>query len=345
MPGNKTLVLVSRPNGPLAPDHFAIVDKEIPALAEGQIKVRNFYASLDPGIRKTLGEDKSYWQPTPLGAALTANTVGRVLESRHAGFQPGDLVFGTGAMQEISVYTPGKMCWKLPPDSRLPLSAHVSILGGTGLTAYFGLLDVGKPQAGETVLVSGAAGAVGSIVGQIAKIKGCRVIGIAGGPEKTRRVVEKYGFDGVIDYRGKSREDLQAAIAELCPDGVDLYFDNIGGIQLDAALSQMKWRGRVAVCGLISEYERTEGSGQIMHNLFSIVAKTLRVEGFLSFVYHQQFREAQRELEQWILEGRLVYDDYIREGIESAPEAFMALFSGANNGKVMVRIAAPDDAI
>ena len=338
MPGNKTLVLASRPLGALSRDNFEIVHAEVPALEEGQIKVRNLFASLDPGIRKTLGEDESYWQPTPLGAALTANTVGEVLESRHPGFAPGDRVTGTATMQEISVYTPGPMCWKLPADSSLPPSTGIGILGATGLTAYFGLLAVGKPKAGETVLVSGAAGAVGSVVGQIAKIKGCRVIGIAGGPEKTQRLIDKYGFDGAIDYRGKSREDLEAAIAELCPNGVDLYFDNVGGIQLDAALSRMNWQGRIAICGLISEYDNG-GGGQVMHNLFSIVAKTLRIEGFLSFVYHEQFPQALREMEQWILEGRLAYDEYIEDGIEAAPDVFMTLFSGANSGKAMVRIA------
>ena len=337
MAGNPTLILVSRPQGMLSESNFEIVDRDIPAPAEGEILVRNHYASLDPGIRKLLGETSGYWVPTALGDPLTSNTAGEVIESRHPDFRPGDLVTGTGALQAYSAYAPGPMCRKISPDSRLPLSTSLSILGATGLTAYFGLLDCGAPKAGETVLVSGAAGAVGSAVGQIAKIKGCRAVGIAGGPVKTARLVEEFGFDAAIDYRGKTREALEADIRAACPDGVDVYFENVGGIQLDAAIACMNWKGRVPVCGLISEYNLS-GPPERMHNLFNIVAKNLRVEGFLAHTYCAQFDEALREMEQWISEGRLVYREHIEDGIEAAPSVFIKLFTGQNEGKTLVRI-------
>ncbi len=338
MGGNKALVLVSRPAGMLSVDNFNVVDIDVPTPEDGQILVRANYASLDPGIRKTLAETNTYWVPTPLGAALTSNIVGKVIESRHPVCNGGDLVAGSGQLQQYSTFAPGPMCWKLNPDSKLPISTGLGILGATGLTAYFGLLAVGDPKPGETVLVSGAAGAVGSAVGQIAKIKGCRAVGIAGGPEKTLRLVEEFGFDAAIDYRGKSREELQAEIAAACPAGVDVYFDNVGGIQLDAALANMNWKGRIPVCGLISEYNLT-GAPDPMVNLFSIVGKTLRVEGFLAFTYAEQFPEALRELEQWVLEGRLAYREHIEEGVEAAPSVFVKLFTGQNDGKTLVHIA------
>ncbi|WP_221796177.1 NADP-dependent oxidoreductase [Aquisediminimonas sediminicola] len=331
MAGNKTVVLVSRPAGMVSEDIFAVADLDVPTVEDGQILVRNQYASLDPGIRKTLAETNTYWVPTPLGAPLTANVVGEVIESRHPGFQSGDLVVGTGQLQEISAFAPGPMCWKIDPASELPLSASLGILGATGLTAYFGLIEVGQPKVGETVLVSGAAGAVGSAVGQIAKIKGCRVVGIAGGPVKTKRLVEEFGFDAAIDYRGKTREQLEAEIRLHCPNGVDVFFDNVGGIQLDAALANMNWKGRMAICGLISEYN-LDGPPAPMQNLFSIVGKTLRVEGFLSFVYADLFPQALREMEQWIKEGRLVWREHVEDGIESAPGVFvMGAFSCSAN--------------
>lgn len=330
-------MLASRPSGKLSAGNFAVVDGDVPRPDEGQILVRNQYASLDPGIRKLLGETSGYWTPTPLGAPLTANTVGEVVESRHPKFRAGDLVVGTAALQQFSAYAPGPMCWAIDRNSPLPPSASLGILGAIGVTAYFGLLDVGKPQPGETVLVSAAAGAVGSAVGQIAQIKGCRSVGIAGGPAKTRRLLDEFGFDSAIDYRGKSREELTAAIQAACPAGVDVYFDNVGGAVLDAALACMNWRGRVPVCGLISEYDGAV-TPEPMVNLFQIVARTLRVEGFLSFTYAAQFPQAIRELTQWIQDGRLAYREHVEDGIEAAPAMFMKLFAGENEGKTVIRL-------
>lgn len=340
MPNNRTLILRSRPEGMVKVDDFDVVDRPIPTPQDGEILVQNYYASLDPGLRKMLGATDGYWIPTPLGEPMVTNTIGKVLESRHPDYKPGDLVTGTALLQEYSAYAPGPMTWKVDPASRLSLSNSLGILGATGLTAYVGLLEVGRPLKGETVLVSGAAGAVGSAVGQIAKIKGCRVVGLAGGPEKCRRLIEEFGFDGAIDYKGKTREQLTAEIRALCPQGVDVYFENVGGIQLDAALACMNWGGHIPVCGLISEYNQS-ADAEPMVNLFSIVGKVLRVEGFLSFTYKDIFPRALREIEEWILSGKLVYREHIADGIEAAPATFITLFTGQNDGKTVVKLADP----
>ncbi len=339
MSTNKTLVLQSRPQGMLRASDFAVVDRPVPSPTDGQILVRNYFASLDPGLRKMLGESDGYWVPTLLDAPLATNIVGKVVESRHPDYQPGDLVTGTSFMQEYAAFTPGPMTWKVDPAMKAPLSTNLGILGATGLTAYVGLFAVGQPQPGETVLVSGAAGAVGSAVGQMAKIKGCRAVGLAGGAEKCRRLIEEFGFDAAIDYKGKSRAELTAAIREACPNGVDIYFENVGGIQLDAALACMNWRGRIPVCGLISEYNAA--STEPMANLFSIVGKTLRVEGFLCHTFTDLFPQALRDIDQWISEGKLHYREHVEDGIEAAPGTFVKLFTGENQGKTAVRIADP----
>jgi len=338
---NKTVILKSRPLGMLSETNFEVVERPIPEPAAGELLVKNYFASLDPGVRKLLGEPEGYMVPTALGEVLRTNTVGRVLQSRHPDYADGDLVVGTGFLQEVSAFAPGPMTWKIDPKSRIALQSNLGILGAIGLTAYFGLLSVGQPKSGETVLVSGAAGAVGSAVGQIAKIKGCRVVGIAGGAEKTRRLIEEFRFDGAIDYKGKSAEQLTAAIREQCPQGVDVYFENVGGIQLDAALACMNWGGRIPVCGLISEYNRSVPP-QPMLNLFNIVAKILRVDGFLSFTYKEEFPAALRELETWVLSGKLVYREHVENGIEAAAATFVTLFTGENRGKTIVKLAELD---
>lgn len=334
---NRTLVLASRPAGMVSADNFAIADLAMPVAAEGEILIRNRYASLDPGIRKTLGEDEAYWVPTPLGAPLPANVVGEVIESRHAGFAAGDLVTGTGRIQEFSAFAPGPMCWKLPAVSALPPSTALGVAGATGLTAYFGLLHTGRPQAGETVLISGAAGAVGSAAGQMAKIQGCRVVGIAGGEAKCARLVDEFGFDAAIDYRGKSLDELTAAIRAACPGGVDVHFENVGGRHLDAALANMNMYGRIAMCGLIAEYNLSQAP-EPLHNLFAIIGKALRVEGFLCFTFAEHFPEAIARIAGWIAEGRLHFQEHIEDGLEAAAPLFVKLFDGSNEGKTIVRL-------
>ncbi len=336
---NKTLVLRTRPQGMLRAEDFAVIDRPMPVPQDGQILTRNYFASLDPGLRKMLGETDGYWVPTLLDAPLATNIVGKVIESRHPDYVPGDLVTGTSFMQEYTAFAPGPMTWKIDPAAKAPLSANLGILGATGLTAYVGLFAVGQPQPGETVLVSGAAGAVGSAVGQMAKIKGCHVVGIAGGPEKCRRLIEDFGFDAAIDYKGKSRAELTEAIRAACPAGVDVYFENVGGIQLDAALACMNWRGRIPVCGLISEYNAA--TTEPMANLFSIVGKTLRVEGFLCHTFTDLFPRARSDISQWIEDGLLKYREHVEQGIAAAPGTFVKLFTGENQGKTAVQIADP----
>ncbi len=336
MTENRNVVLKSRPKAAVSTDNFEIVDAPIPTPGEGELLVRNLYLSLDPGIRLLLGSEDGYIPPVPVGAPMGTGVLGTVVESRAPGFAAGDLVVGRGTVGEYSIVGTGAMCWKVDPKLCPTPSAALSVLGLTGLPAYFGLLDVGKPQPGETVLVSAAAGAVGSIVGQIAKIKGCRVVGIAGGAEKCRRLVEEFGFDAAVDYKGKDLAQLTAALAEACPDGVDVYFDNVGGVVLDAALSRMNWQGRIAVCGMISGYDGADAPQ--MQNLFMIVAKVLDVRGFLMFMYEDRFPQAIAELSGWIAEGKLNYRDEIFDGLEQAIPTFMRLFDGSNQGKTMVKL-------
>lgn len=337
MSNNRTIILASRPAGPLKADNFDIVDQPMPEIKEGQLLVRNLYGSLDAGTRKLFGEADGYIEPIPVGSPVGCLVLGEVVESRHPDFSSGQVVVGTGALQEYSAITPGHMSWAIDTSIKAPLSYHMSVLGSAGMTAYFGILDAGQLQDQQTVLVSAAAGAVGSLVGQIAKIKGCTVVGIAGGPDKSRRLVEDYGFDAGIDYRGKNAKALADAIGEAAPNGIDVYFDNVGGEQLDAALACMNWQGRIAACGMISEYDRADPS--TMHNLFQIVGKTLTVNGFLVFTYMEQFPVAINELAGWISEGRIKVSEDIEEGLENAVPGFLKLFSGGNTGKAMVKIA------
>lgn len=336
MAENRAIVLKSRPEAAVSAEHFEIVAVPMPVPGDGELLVRNLYLSLDPGIRLLLGSDDGYIPPVPVGAPMGTGVLGTVVESRAPGYAPGDLVVGRGTVGEYSIIGTDMMCWKVDPALCPTPSAALSVLGLTGLPAYFGLLDVGKPQPGETVLVSAAAGAVGSIVGQIAKIKGCRVVGIAGGPDKCRRLVEEFGFDAAVDYKGKDMAALSAAIAAACPEGVDVYFDNVGGIVLDAALSRMNWQGRVVACGMISGYDGADAPQ--MRNLFSIVAKVLDVRGFLMFQYESRFPEAIAELSRWIADGRLKFRDEVFDGLEQAIPTFMRLFDGSNQGKTMVRL-------
>lgn len=334
---NRSVVLQSRPSGPLSPGNFSVVDQELPDISEGQILVKNAFASLDPGVRKLLGEPDGYIEPIPIGGVLCAPAVGRVVASKDPNYKEGDIVVGTSFLQEYAAFTPGPMTWKIDSNSKVPLSNHLSALGATGMTAYFGLLEVGQPQPGETVLVSAASGAVGSIVGQIAKIKGCKVVGIAGGAEKCKRLTNEFGFDASIDYRGKSLPELVSAIRSAAPDGIDVFFDNVGGFQLDAALDCMNWKGRIPVCGLVSEYN-LEGPPPALTNLFKIVGKVLRIEGFLVFTFSDRIPQALSEMEGWINSGQIAFREEICDGIEAAVPTFLKLFDSSNSGKTMVRL-------
>jgi NADPH-dependent curcumin reductase CurA len=276
--------------------------------------------------------------PIPLGEPVRATTVGRVESSACPEYAPGDWVMGLNALEDYSLVTPGGFTAKVDVSKVASPSQFLSVFGAVGLTAYFGLLEAGQPQAGETVLVSGAAGGVGSVVGQIAKIKGCRTIGIAGGPAKCRRLLEDYHFDVAIDYRGKTLQQLSAAIAAAAPRGVNVIFENVGGDILDAGLQNLAMRARIVLCGLISEYNNAAGHVGA-RNVWQLIVKRASMHGFLIADYVPRFAEGAAQLGLWMAEGRLHVDEHIDVGLENAYAAFMKLFSGANQGKMVLKIA------
>jgi NADPH-dependent curcumin reductase CurA len=334
---NKRLLLKSRPFGLPKETDFALVEEDLPALADGSFLVRNHYCSLDPAIRGWLDDAPSYFPPIALGDPIRASTIGQVVQSRAGGFTEGDWVVGLNAIEEYSVAVPGPFISLADMSAVSKPTHYLSIFGAVGLTAYFGLLEVGKPRAGETVLVSGAAGAVGSLVGQIARIQGCRTVGIAGGAEKCARLITDYAYDAAIDYRGKSLEQLTQKIRSACPSGVDVYFDNVGGIVLDAALACISDNARIALCGMISGYNATSPQPGPT-NIWNLIAKTARMEGFLIKDYFSRFQEGAVHMGQWLAEGKLVFHEHIEQGIDNAVPAFLMLFSGQNKGKLILQI-------
>ena len=337
---NTQWVLASRPQGMVSPEHFERREEAVPAAGDGQLLVRNLELSLDPAMRGWMSDAPSYIPPVGIGEVMRGGCVAEVVQSRHPGFAEGDLVFGmfgwqTYAAADVEGAAP---VTKLPPGVS-PVAA-LSALGWTSLTAYFGLEDVGKPQPGETVVVSGAAGATGSVVGQLAKLKGCRVIGIAGGPEKCEWLTDGLGFDGAIDYR---TEDVSRRLKELCPGGINVFWDNVGGEILEAALNRLALHGRVIFCGAISGYnDPTPPPGP--RNYVNILVRRAKVEGFLVFDYVDRMPEALAELAPLVLSGKLKTREDIRQGLDAAPEALVDLFTGGNTGKLIVHIADPASA-
>ncbi|MBV8749034.1 MAG: NADP-dependent oxidoreductase [Candidatus Eremiobacteraeota bacterium] len=331
---NRRFTLAHRPVGLPKRSDWDFAAEPVRAPGEGEALVEVLYLSLDPAMRGWMNEGRSYIPPVEIGAVMRAFGVGRVVESRHPDLAPGDHVSGGLGMQEYATLD-GSHLTKI--DLRVaPLTTYVSALGGTGMTAYFGLLDVGKPAAGQTVVVSGAAGAVGSVVGQIAKIKGCRVVGIAGGADKCRYVVDELGFDAAIDYKA---EDVRKALREHAPRGIDVYFDNVGGPILDAALTNLARHARIVLCGAISQYNSTTGvTGP--SNYMSLLVTRSRMEGFVVFDYAPRYGEAAREIAGWMQAGRLVSREEIVEGIETFPDALLRLFRGENNGKLVLKVGA-----
>ena len=335
---NRQFRLVQRPRGmPVASD-FSLVEEPVPTPGPGGFVVRNHFASLDPAQRGWMDDAPSYMPPIPLNRSVTATTVGRVHASANRDFAVGDWVLGLNALEDYSVVAPGGFTSKIDIGMVPSPTLFLSGVGAVGLTAYFGLLDGLKPVTGETILVTGAAGAVGSVVGQIAKIKGCRVIGIAGGAEKCARLTGDYGFDVAIDYRGKSMTALAAEVTAAAPDGVDMIFENVGGDILDAGLMNLAMRARVLLCGLISEYNNADGKVGA-RNLWALIVKRATMQGFLIMDYVPRFAEGGAQVAQWMGEGKVRVDEDIQEGLENAFAVFMRLFSGANSGKLILRIA------
>ena len=337
MPTNHRFLLLRRPQGDPRPDDFKLVSVPVPEPAPGSFVIRNHFASLDPAQRGWMDDVPSYLPPIILGDAVRATTVGQIHASANPDYVAGDWVIGLNGIEEYSVASPGGFTSKID-ISRVPSPSYfLSAMGAVGLTGYFGLLDTAKPKSGETVLVSGAAGAVGSVVGQIAKIKGCRTIGIAGGPAKCDRLIKDYRYDAAIDYRGKSMEALAAEIARAAPGGVDIIFENVGGDVLDAGLMNMAHAARIVLCGLISEYNSAQGKIGA-RNIWQLIVKRATMHGFLIADYVPRFAEGSMQIAQWIAEGKLRIDEHIVADIDNAYQAFMMLFRGANEGKLVLKI-------
>ena len=339
MKKNRCLLLSRRPKDDLLPGDFSLVSRPIPILKEGELLVRNLYCGLEPAMRLWMNAE-SYAEPIQLDETIRCLSVCRVEQSRNDEFQKGDHLVAMAALEDYSVITGGGFTRKIDLSEGIPLSNYLSLFGPIGMTAYFGLLDIGKPKQGETVLVSGAAGAVGSLVGQIAKIKGCRTIGIAGGTRKCRRLIEEFGFDASLDYKNKELLELMAAIRKNCPDGVDIYFDNVGGIILDAALGCINPFARIVACGMISQYNQQQPA-PVFSNIWQIVAKTATMRGFLGRYYLDRFPEAMADLKRWSAEGNIHAREHIEVGLEKFYTAFMRLFKGTNQGKMILQIS-PD---
>ena len=337
MTENRRFILAQRPVGDPRASDFELRSEPLPELAEGQFLIRNHYASLDPAMRGWMDDVPSYMPPIPLGAAVRASTIGVVEQSRAEGFPVGQWVLGLNAIEDYSVGVTGGFTQPIDPGAVPAVTNYLSILGAVGMTAYFGLLEVCEPKPGDTVLVTGAAGAVGSLVGQIAKIQGCRVIGIAGGAEKCARLTERYGFDAAIDYHGKDLAALTAAIHTEAPDGLDVIFENVGGDILDAGLNNLRHGARIGLCGLISEYNSTERVGA--RNLWQLIVHRASIRGLLVADYVARFGEGGAAMAAWAAEGKLVVDEHIDEGIENAFPAFMRLFEGSNQGKMILKLA------
>ena len=329
---NRQFRLAARPVGMPKRSDWELTSEPVPEPRDGEVLVELLYLSLDPAMRGWMNEGRSYVPPVKIGEVMRALGAGRVVASRHPGFATGDHVTGTLGMQEYACVD-GRELTKVD-TSVAPLTAYLGALGMTGMTAYFGLLDVGAARAGDTVVVSGAAGAVGSIAGQIAKIGGCRVIGIAGGAEKCRYIVEELQFDAAIDYKSVN---VAKALREHAPHGIDVYFDNVGGDILDAALANLARHARVVVCGAISQYNSTTGT-RGPSNYMSLLVTRSRMQGFVIFDFADRYGEAVRALAGWMAEGRLVSREDVVSGFTTFPDALLKLFSGDNTGKLVLQV-------
>ena len=334
---NRRFLLVRRPSGTPVPEDFSFVEEAVPEAPEGGFVVRNCYASLDPAQRGWMDDAPSYMPPIPLGDPVRATTVGVVSASNNPDYAVGDWVMGMNALEDYSVNQPGGFTAKIDVSQVDTPSRFLSAMGAVGLTAYFGLTDVAKPKPGETLLVSGAAGAVGSAVGQIGKIMGCRTIGIAGGQDKCRRLIEDYGYDVAIDYKGKSVEALAEEIRQAAPGGADVIFENVGGDVMDAELMNLAKHARIVLCGMISEYNSPTKIG--VRNLWQVLAQQATLYGYLVIDYVPRFAEGGAVMAGWMAEGKLRIDEDVQTGLENAFPAFMRLFTGANTGKLVLKIA------
>lgn len=332
--GNRRLVLAARPQGKVDASTIRLEQDEVPSAGEGEALARVRYLSIDPTIRTWMDDAPGYLPPIAIGEVIRSGGVAEVLESNSPQYEVGQLLFGMTGWQDYAIADEAARTMQPLPAGVAPATA-LSVLGITGLTAYFGMLDVGRLAEGDVVVVSAAAGATGSTAGQIARIKGAaKVIGIAGGAEKCAYVTERLGFDAAIDYKS---EDVAARLREEAPDGIDLYFDNVGGPILEACLAQLAMRGRIVLCGAIASYNDRSGA-RGPANYTMLIIRRGRMEGFLILDYAARFPEAQRELAGWLADGRLSSAEHVVEGLENAPEALNLLFTGGNVGKVIVKL-------
>jgi len=335
---NRRIVLASRPLGAPRAEHFRLEEQELPALAAGQLLLRTLYLSLDPYMRGRMSDAPSYAPAVALGAVMVGGTISRVQASQHPHFAPGELVLASSGWQDYAV-SDGTGLRKL--DAQMPRpSLALGVLGMPGFTAYVGLLDIGQPKPGETVVVAAASGAVGAVVGQIAKLQGCRAVGIAGGADKCRFVVDELGFDACIDRRAS---ELEQRLAEACPWGIDVYFETVGGAVFDAVLPLLQVHARVPLCGLIAQYNHTDpapGPDRLPRLARTLLTKRIRMQGFIIFEhYAARFEEFLTQMNRWLADGRLKSREDIVEGLERSPQAFIGLLQGENFGKLVVRVA------
>ncbi|MBM3391399.1 MAG: NADP-dependent oxidoreductase [Betaproteobacteria bacterium] len=327
---NKQILLASRPAGWVEPSNFKLVETPVPQIADGQVLVRNHFLSLDPYMRGRMNDTKSYAAPVKLGDVMIGGTAGEVVASKHPKFAVGDKVVGMLGWQLYGV-SDGTMLMKVD-DRHIPLSAYLGTVGMPGVTAWYGLMDICAPKAGETVVVTAASGAVGSVVGQLAKMKGCRAVGIAGGAEKCRYVVDELGFDACVDYKAGN---LWKDIKEATPNGIDCLFENVGGEIFDTLLGRMNAFSRIAVCGLISQYN---SEPYPMKNIGSVLINRIKMQGFIVSEHMERWPTALQELGQGVATGRIKYRETVAQGLENAPQAFIGLLKGANLGKQLVKL-------
>ena len=334
---NRRITLAARPAGAPKTSDFATVDEPVPAPGDGEMLLRTVYLSLDPYMRGRMNDAKSYVPPVQIGETMEGGAVSVVEESRHPKFSAGDIVVGRTGWQRYAV-SDGKGMRAVDP-SLAPVSTALGILGMPGLTGYVGLLDLGQPKGGETVVVSAATGAVGSLVGQIAKLKGCRVVGVAGAAAKCRYAVDTLGLDACVSHRD---EDLAGALKDACPDGIDIYYENVGGKVFDAVIGLMNVHGRIPVCGTIAHYNDTgppPGPDRLAGAMRNILTRRLTVRGFIIFDHHHRIPDFSRDVSGWLREGRIVYREDVVDGIDNAVDAFLGLLEGENFGKLVVRIS------
>ena len=337
---NRQILLASRPQGEATTDNFKLVETPVPSQAElsdGQVVIKHHYLSLDPYMRGRMNDSKSYAEPQPLNTVMIGGTVGEVVASKHPKFAVGDQVLGMGGWQEYAVVDANVRGTLNKVDTtHIPLSAYLGSVGMPGVTGWYGLVKIINPKAGETVVVSAASGAVGSVVGQLAKARGCRVVGFAGGADKCQYVVDELGFDTCIDYKAHTdSRSLYKALKDATPDGIDGYFENVGGAILDAVMARMNAFGRIAMCGMIAGYD---GQPMPLANPAMILVSRLKIEGFIVSEHPEVWPDAMKELGTLVATGKMKFRESIAQGIASAPEAFLGLLKGKNFGKQLVKL-------